>query len=356
MARLSIHLLGPMQVTLDAQPVTRFETEKARALLAFLAVEADRPHHRDFLAEILWPERPQGAAKANLRHTLAGLRRAIGDTSAAPPFLLITRQTIQFNCSSDAWVDVGAFLALLRTTQSTDQLSVELLEEAVGFCRGAFVQDVSIADCAAFEEWLLLTRERLGRLTLDALHRLATSYEQLGQWKCALGYAQRQVALEPWDEAAQRQVMRLLALTGQRGAALAQYEACRAVLADELGVEPEVETTQLYQRIRDGGMEISSPVQERPLAFQLPHFMLEGAEEAVPPVFVARERELERLTAFLDRALKGRGCVAFVSGGPGQGKTALLGEFVRRAIRVHPDLLVARGDCNAYSGSVPTLS
>ncbi len=79
MARLSVRLLGPMQVTLDGQPVTRFETEKARALLAYLAAEADQPHRRDFLAEMLWPERLPGAANANLRHALACLRRAIGD-------------------------------------------------------------------------------------------------------------------------------------------------------------------------------------------------------------------------------------------------------------------------------------
>jgi DNA-binding SARP family transcriptional activator len=329
MARLSIHLLGPMQVTLDGQPVTRFETEKTRALLAYLAVEADRPHRRDFLAEMLWPERPPGAAGANLRHTLAGLRRAIGDTSAVPPCLLAARRTIQFNNASDAWVDVRAFRSFLRCAQAADLPSVHSLEEAVGLCRGTFVQDVSVTDCAAFEEWLLLTREHFRRLALDALHRLAACYEQIGQWDRALQHARRQVELEPWDEQAQRQVMRLLALTGHRSAALAQYEACQTVLANELGVEPETETTQLFHRIRDGGLEIPSAVRQHPPPSGLPRFMVEGAEEAATPVFVAREQELERLGAFLDGALKGRGCVAFVTGGPGQGKTALLGEFVR---------------------------
>jgi DNA-binding SARP family transcriptional activator len=315
MARLSIHLLGPMQVTLDGQPVTRFETQKARALLAYLAVGADRPHRRDFLGEMLWPERPQGAAGANLRHALTNLRRAIGDTSsmataghhAVPPFLLVTWQTIQFNSVSDVWVDVVAFHALLRAGESPDLPSVHSLEQAVALCRGAFVQDISIADCAALEEWLLLTREHFRRLELDALHRLAACYEQLGQRDRALHHARRQVELEPWDEQAQRQVMRLLALTGQRSGALAQYETCRTALADELGVEPETETTQLFHRIRDGGLEIPSAVRRYPPPSWPPAFMLEGAKEAVPPVFVAREQELARLDTFLDRALKGGG-------------------------------------------------
>lgn len=134
MTRLSIRLLGPLQVTLDGQPVTGFETTKARALLAYLANEADRPHRREFLAELLWPERSAGAAQANLRHTLAGLRRAIGDASTAPgigghatsPLLLTTRTTIQFNCAADAYTDVTAFMALLKTSTPSAQPSLSL--------------------------------------------------------------------------------------------------------------------------------------------------------------------------------------------------------------------------------------
>ncbi|MFN2129448.1 MAG: BTAD domain-containing putative transcriptional regulator [Anaerolineae bacterium] len=359
MARLSIYLLGPMQVALDGQIIARFETEKARALLAYLAVEADRPHRRDVLAEMLWPERPEGAASANLRHTLAGLRRAIGDTAdtpgaghpAASPFLLVTRQTIRFNCASDAWVDVSAFLALLRNARPTDHPPVQSLEEAVGLCRGTLLEDVAVTDCAAFEEWLLLTRERLGRLALDALHQLADCHEQLGQCGHALRYARQQVELEPWDERAQRQVMHLLALTGQRNAALAQYEACRTTLAQDLGVEPETETTQLFERIRNGDLEAPSPARDDEVTAQLPRFMSEPPIETAPPLFVGRERELSRLDLFLNEALAGTGRMVLITGEPGQGKTALLGEFARRAMRAHPDLLVAWGDCNAYSGA-----
>jgi len=73
-------------------------------------------------------------------------------------------------------------------------------------------------------------------------------------------------------------------------------------------------------------------------------------EEVPRPVFVARERELERLDEFLQMALRGEGRVVFVTGGPGRGKTALIDEFARRAMEAHPDLLVASGNSNAYSG------
>ena len=61
MARLSLSLLGPFQVTLDREPVTSLESNKVRALLAYLAVEADRPHRRQSLVGLLWPDRPEAA-------------------------------------------------------------------------------------------------------------------------------------------------------------------------------------------------------------------------------------------------------------------------------------------------------
>jgi DNA-binding SARP family transcriptional activator len=79
MARLAIRLLGPFQVTPDREPVTGFASDKVRALLAYLAVTAGRPHRRETLAGLLWPEYPERSARAALRNALANLRRMIGD-------------------------------------------------------------------------------------------------------------------------------------------------------------------------------------------------------------------------------------------------------------------------------------
>ncbi|PKO20769.1 MAG: hypothetical protein CVU38_18325 [Chloroflexi bacterium HGW-Chloroflexi-1] len=59
MVRLSLSLLGPFQVMLDGEPATGFESNKVKALLAYLAVEADRPHPRETLAGLLWPDYPE---------------------------------------------------------------------------------------------------------------------------------------------------------------------------------------------------------------------------------------------------------------------------------------------------------
>jgi ABC-type oligopeptide transport system substrate-binding subunit len=152
--------------------------------------------------------------------------------------------------------------------------------------------------------------------------------------------------------------MLCLAYTGQRAAALAQYESCRSLLEEELGVELDAETTALFQRIRAGEPEITTPPAD-PISLQMteippapPAFLASsaGPKTSSRPVFVARERELTRLRGFLQNALTGKGQVSFVIGGPGRGKTALINEFARRAMDVHPELLVAHGVCNAYSG------
>ena len=113
MTRLAIRLLGPFKVTLDGEPITQFETLKTRALLAYLAAEAGRPHRREVLAEMLWPDRAEGAARANLRHTLRSLRLAIGDYDAKSSFLITTRETIALNPDVDTWVDVRDFAGSL---------------------------------------------------------------------------------------------------------------------------------------------------------------------------------------------------------------------------------------------------
>ncbi len=80
--RLTLSFLGCFHVCLNDRPVTDFKSNKVRALLAYLAVEADRPHRREALAGLLWPDRTDRDALSNLRYALASLRRTIGDHAA----------------------------------------------------------------------------------------------------------------------------------------------------------------------------------------------------------------------------------------------------------------------------------
>jgi predicted ATPase/DNA-binding SARP family transcriptional activator len=356
MARLSLSLLGPFQARIDGQRVPGLHANTVRALLAVLAVERDREHTRSSLAQLLWPEQPDAAAFSNLRYTLSDLRHALGDVPIPParPILVVIRDFIRYNPDADCWLDVREFdrLCSAAAAAATEQTECECLEEAVALYRGPFLAGATLPGSPAFEDWLFWTREQLQRTVMGALRRLVMLYLQADRHEAAQAAARRQVQLEPLDEVAHRQLMVALALGGERSAALIQYERCHQMLVQELHVEPTQETEALVEMIRAGDFkhtihlsdwtDIRSPLHAANRS--LPHAV------ASPAAFVARERELEQLDLHLARALAGHGQVVFVTGDAGSGKTALMQEFVRRALSQHPGLAAASGSCNAAAG------
>jgi len=335
-----LRLLGPVQVERDGEPVGGFESRKALALLGYLAVH-DGPIPREQLVDLLWGDKPEARGRANLSWVLNRI------SSLLPGYVEADRHTVGFQPGSPYWLDTDAFEGLETQGEPAS------LVAAVELYRGEFLEGLYLHGCPEFEIWLVAERERWRQRVAQVLGKLVRHYGQPGQVEQGLGYARRLLALEPWREETHRQVMRLLAWSEGRGAALAQYETCCRILAEELGVEPAAETTRLYQQIRDGELEIPpAPPDAFPdLPAQPPSFLLDEERPAERPVFVARERELAQLDGHLEKALAGRGRVVFVTGGAGRGKTALIQEFARRAQAAHPDLVVASGYGRAYTGA-----
>ncbi len=344
MLHLSLALLGSFQATLDGQLVSGWKSNKIKGLLAYLAAEADQPHPREMLAGLLWPNYSNSSALNNLRDALSALRQAIGDRQAEPPFLLVTRETIQFNLESDHDLDVATFTQHLADSELVSQRNGESamchLQAAINLYRGSFLEGFS-CDSAPFEEWVLVKQEQLNQRMLAALYCLAEHYEQGGDYERANAYARRQLALEPWYEEAHQQLMRGLALNGQRSTALSQYEICCRALMQELGVEPSQETTELYQSIRDGTLDKSiaaihlyppvSFAQEDPPAPGEPPFKgLCYFDEVDADLFFGREaltaRLVRRVCEFLSPA-PGEGSggrFLAVVGASGSGKSSLV--------------------------------
>lgn len=295
MPRLKIELLGPMQVTLAGQSLTDFATDKVRALLAYLAVESSQAHRRDALAGLLWPDQPQHKARHSLRQALTSLREALQDRDDEAGFLLVTRDTVQFNPQADATLDVAQFTALSAACKQhrhrrlgACRPCLHRLENLMTLYRGEFLAQFFLSDSDVFEEWALLRREWFHLQVVEALTILGRYAERRGDLAQALTYIRRQVALEPWREEAHRQMMRLLAQDGQRSAALRQYEKCCAALVAELGVAPTAETQALYAAIR-----AESPAcGERASGGG-------GAGGGSPLGFVGREGEMADLTELL---------------------------------------------------------
>src|SRR4051794_1279826 len=117
MSRLTLRFFGPFQADLNGAPLSQLRSTRIQALLAYLAVEAQHAHTRDSLAALFWPDEAETVAKQNLRQALYQLRQLLGEveegTSSVPPFLLLTRTTVQFNPTADSTLDVALFLAHL---------------------------------------------------------------------------------------------------------------------------------------------------------------------------------------------------------------------------------------------------
>lgn len=355
--KLSISLLGPFQAAFDGVPLQGFRTAKVRALLAYLSVESYRPWPRSILADLLWPDLPEVDAQSNLRNAISNLRKVIGDHQNDPPFLLISQEVLQFNLQAAAWLDVKTFTDLITSASRADGEARRLqdlavLESALGLYRGDFMEGFSI-DSAPFEEWVLLKSGQIQHHLRDALRLLVAGYQACDALDQAMHHARHWLELEPWDEVAHRQMMQLFAQKGQRSAALNQFEVCRQRLKADLGVEPEPETIWLYDQIRAGQ---AHPASQLPgssvLSYeQMPAFLKDiQPSQNEYPIFVARQKELKRLDDELEKAVRGQGRIFFITGNPGSGKTALLGEFARRSMLKVPDLVVVWGQCNAYTG------
>ena len=320
MPHLTLSLLGPFHATLDGKPIAHFESNKVRGLLAFLALESDRPHSRDALAGLLWPDFPNRDALCNLRYALSNLRQAIGDRHATSPFLLITRETLQFNPAGDYTLDTAIYLQA-----TADTLPLSELESGLATYRGVFLEGFA-CNSAPFEEWVLLKREQIGQQVLRALRRLSADCEERGEHDRVEIFARQQLAIEPWDEYAHQQLMRALAQSGRRASALAQYENCRRALQRELDVEPSPETLALYQTIREGKLDACRERREEspnpPTANNLP---------TASTSFIGRQSEIAEIKRMLEttRLLE-------LTGAGGCGKTRL-------ALQVATDLARANG-------------
>jgi len=245
-----------VQITQAEQVVTDFRYDKVRALLAYLMVEQQLTH-RDFLTSLLWPEQNEKKARHSLRQALSTLRRALGDDEGKSPTLIANRSTVQVNPESQTRLDVQEFEELLRECERHSHADaktcadcMERRRQAMKIYQGDFLKSIIVEDCPEFENWIWWKREKLSRLAMDALVHLTQYHERRDELALARRYAQYQLDLEPWREETHRHLMTILVRSGERSAALIQYETCCRILKSELDVEPDQETQQLYQKIR----------------------------------------------------------------------------------------------------------
>ncbi len=332
MSRLEIRLLGGFEVWHGDQMVRGFESQKVRALLAYLLLHQVSHQSRDRLAGLLWPDRDDDTARRNLRQAVYNLRTTLPHSNTGSPAILTTHQNVQFNPETDYWLDVKAFEdAIRRSTLAEGGIAPQHLAEASDLYRGDFMAGFFITGSPDFEHWLLYEQERLREMAIQALRRLVDYYLASGAYRQGIRYGRRLLEIDPLFEEAHRNLIRLYALSGRRSRALAQYEDCRALLYTELGVEPLEETTALYHAI---------------VADKWPSRFVEGESTLPGPrfPFIGREAASARLRRSWEATRHGGGRLTLVEGEAGVGKTSLIELFIRQIAAESPTLVLS-GRC-----------
>lgn len=322
MSPLHLNLLGAFQASKDNFPLG-FDTDKTRALLAYLAVEADRPHQRKYLAGLLWSDLPEDRALHSLRQALSALRRSLCESQSGPTFLIIERDKVQVNPNSEIHLDVQIFerdaeramqhyQPIRQHSQVDWRINVRQLQRTIGLFRGPFLDQLYLTGSPLFEEWASLKREQLNQLMIRALSILADLFERCGDISQARQYASQIVSLAPWDETAQTYVMRLLAVEGHWSAVHSQYRHLKRYLQEQMGVGPTQETIALFETIRHcAAQNIPFQPSHPPTPHNLP---LNGTP------FFGRERELDMLSEVLANPANH---LITITGSGGVGKTRL---------------------------------
>jgi DNA-binding SARP family transcriptional activator len=316
-------ILGGFEARLDSGVSLALPTHKYKALLAFLAVPAGQLHPRDKLVALLWGDRSHDQGRAALRQAVWALRRALNSTP--PAALVLEGDTIGLNAEA-VRVDVADFE---RAAAAHDPAG---LARAAALYRGEFLAGVAARE-PPFEEWLIVQRERLAELAIEAMARLLRLEQKAGNTEAAVKAALRLLALDPLEEPIHRTLMQLYVQLGRRGAALRQYQTCVSVLQRELGVEPEPETKQLYQHIlrarparAPDQPALPGPAESSAVDDQV-RFGMSGADAPL----IGRGSEMARLRELLDDARRGHGAVVAIEGEAGIGKSRLLAELVAEA-------------------------
>ncbi|MET0415183.1 MAG: BTAD domain-containing putative transcriptional regulator, partial [Actinoplanes sp.] len=321
---LRVHVLGGAELAVDGRPLAELASAKAAALLFYLALTG-AGHSRTALAGLLWSDLPESTARANLRLVLTKLRRVV------PEHVVVTRQTVALAVGR-FWVDAAEVGRVARTEQDD-----AVLLAAVRLCRGDLLPGFGVPGAPVFDEWLAGRRATVRADMLALLDRAVQRAWDRRDAAVGTEAARRLLELEPLHEEAHRALMWFLAVGGQRSAALAQFETCRYLLREELGVEPSPTTIALRDEIAGTGgfTELGSPPG---VAGQPDRHGAGGPAASDLPrpltTLIGRERELARLHELLDDPA----CRLVTLVGPGGiGKTRLAVEVAAARRSEHRD-------------------
>jgi DNA-binding SARP family transcriptional activator len=244
---LELALLGRPRLLLDGRDLTKQIGDKSLAVLVYLALETPPPIAREKLANVFWQDKTDDAARYRLRNTLWNLRRDFGQEVIGAD---------DFNCwiSQDIQVDALTLHAGFKTSKAAALAAHSSPDWSAlaALYRGDFLEGIAVREAPAFEEWLLVERERLQLIYEEVLWRLAQAQHLAGANAEAIHTLTRLIQVDPLHERSYRALMNVQAQAGDRAAALRVYEQCAHTLAADLSIEPAIETKRLRDQIAQG--------------------------------------------------------------------------------------------------------
>jgi len=257
MPDLQIHLFGKFSVRQDDRPAPGFDAYKEQELLSYLLLHRNRPHSRETLAGLMWGDASVEKSKKYLRQALWHIQAALEARPGGGAVLTVEHDWVQLNAGVALWLDVELFertFALVQDRRGADLDAERLgaLQAAVQVYRGDLLE-------GWYQDWCLYERERLQNIYLVMLDKLMCFCEAQGKFELGIHYGSLVLALARAHERTHRQLMTFQYLSGDRTAALRQFERCAAALEEELGVRPDKRTAALYHKIRADQGDTSSP-------------------------------------------------------------------------------------------------
>lgn len=252
MDRLHIYLFGGFRVLRGHPPQTLHLTRTAQHLLAYLVVHRHRIHPREILAGTLWGETDDERGRACLNTALWRLRKVLEPPGVPKGTFLLSTGAGEVGLGREApcWIDLALFEEKLQVLPKSsrsglsDQAAAEV-EKALPLYTGELLEGF-------YEDWVLVERERVHCLYVEALEALMHHYENDHDIPRGLGFAQRLLKVEPFREDIHLAAMKMYQEMGQRFMALRQYEKCRESLEKEMGCQPSRDTHRYYEEIAPG--------------------------------------------------------------------------------------------------------
>lgn len=335
-----IQLLGQFRVSIGSRTIEDADwyLRKAKALVKLLVLAPSHRLHRGELMDILWPDLDIDAATNNLHKALYISRRVLEpDLPAKAPsgYLHINGDFISLDCPGGLFVDVEEFASAAQLAR--DDGTVEAYRRAVELYPGDLLPE------DRYEDWAVRLREALQSTYLNLLFEMASVYEDREDYPAALETLQDLVARDPAHEEAQAKLIRLLAASGNRQAALRQYQRLREVLAEEFDVEPAPALEALYQQILSGTFAHGAPGGPAAPATE--------RQSSPPGGLIGRDKEITYLFEQVNALSQGRGGLIAIAGESGIGKSRLVEDALQYASK--RGTIVLRGVGYRYRSTHP---